>query len=169
MKATLTLPIVNNQILLAIKKKKVGAGKWNGFGGKPEPSDMDIYHTAQRELFEETGCGISCHKNDLYPVGIVSFFFHKNETITPDWEVVIFFVKKFTGIATSTSEMENPMWFDFKKIPYENMMPADREFFPFVINEKHFTGIVRFDENQSAIVHSHFQEISQEKLLSLIG
>jgi 8-oxo-dGTP diphosphatase/8-oxo-dGTP diphosphatase/2-hydroxy-dATP diphosphatase len=56
------------QILLAMKKRGFGVGKWNGKrllwkqklttqgpGGKQDKEDIDIVHTAQRECVEEVG------------------------------------------------------------------------------------------------------------------
>ncbi len=41
-------------ILLGMKKRGFGEGKWNGFGGKLEPGERMI-QCAQRELEEESG------------------------------------------------------------------------------------------------------------------
>lgn len=42
---------VKNQILLGMKKRGLGSGKWNGFGGKVEPNET-IEEAAKR--FEPT-------------------------------------------------------------------------------------------------------------------
>jgi 8-oxo-dGTP pyrophosphatase MutT (NUDIX family) len=42
------------QILLGMKKRGFGEGKWNGFGGKKEPAET-MAECAQRELREESG------------------------------------------------------------------------------------------------------------------
>jgi len=80
--------------------KKVGSGKWNGYGGKSEPTDKSIFHTACRELFEETGNGIVALPEDLIPKCEVDFFFYDNNTDVADWSVVFFLVKKFSGSAS---------------------------------------------------------------------
>ncbi len=46
-----------NQILLAMKKRGFGEGKWNGAGGKVEEGET-IVQAASRELREETGIEI---------------------------------------------------------------------------------------------------------------
>lgn len=43
-----------NEILLGMKKRGFGVGKWNGFGGKIS-SQETILEAAQRELKEEAG------------------------------------------------------------------------------------------------------------------
>ncbi len=54
-KATVILLVREGEILLARKLKKIGAGKWNGYGGKPEPGDATLEETAVREMKEEGG------------------------------------------------------------------------------------------------------------------
>ena len=58
--ATLGFLIRQNQgdkeLLLAMKKRGFGEGKWNGIGGKLDlEKDGDIYETAIREIEEEVG------------------------------------------------------------------------------------------------------------------
>lgn len=36
---TLTMIIKNDEILLGMKNRGMGKGKWNGFGGKVEPNE----------------------------------------------------------------------------------------------------------------------------------
>lgn len=43
-----------DQILLGMKKRGFGMGKWNGFGGKVEPGET-IEEGALREMAEESG------------------------------------------------------------------------------------------------------------------
>ena len=50
--ATLCFPIRDDEVLLAQKQKKIGAGLLNGFGGKAETNDKNIYDTNFRETEE---------------------------------------------------------------------------------------------------------------------
>lgn len=50
-----------NQILLAMKKRGFGEGKWNGAGGKVDTGET-IIEAASRELREETGINIAPEK-----------------------------------------------------------------------------------------------------------
>ena len=74
--ATLCLLIKENQdkeeLLLAMKKRGFGVGKWNGVGGKINPvkGDRNIEDTAIRETEEEIGVKIK----DLEKVAILSFY-----------------------------------------------------------------------------------------------
>ena len=53
-KGTLVYIIKNNEVLLAMKKRGFGEGKWNGPGGKLHPGEDPIV-CAARELEEEIG------------------------------------------------------------------------------------------------------------------
>lgn len=59
-----------NQILLAMKKRGFGEGKWNGAGGKVDPGET-IIQAASRELREETGINIIPEKMEAR--GILHF------------------------------------------------------------------------------------------------
>lgn len=61
------------EVLLGEKKRGFGMGKWNGFGGKVEPSDTTIAAAAAREIQEEAN--VSVHTNDLEPRGVLTFTF----------------------------------------------------------------------------------------------
>ena len=56
MKRILTLCIIyqDRKILLGMKKRGFGVGKWNGFGGHVEEAES-IEEAAKREVFEEAG------------------------------------------------------------------------------------------------------------------
>jgi 8-oxo-dGTP pyrophosphatase MutT (NUDIX family) len=53
---------VHRSILLGLKKRGFGAGKWNGFGGKVEPGES-IVQGARRELLEESF--LECAESEL--------------------------------------------------------------------------------------------------------
>lgn len=44
---TLTMIFKNNEVLLGMKNRGMGKGKWNGFGGKVEPNET-IDNAAER-------------------------------------------------------------------------------------------------------------------------
>ncbi|MDQ5957038.1 MAG: 8-oxo-dGTP diphosphatase [Patescibacteria group bacterium] len=162
MKATLVFPVKNNQILLARKMKKVGAGKWNGFGGKSEPEDETVRDTACRELYEETGEGIKTKREDLIPKAVIDFYFFKNNSKEPDFSVAIYFTENFEGEAVGTDEMQDPTWFSFKDVPYQEMLPADRDFIPKLFGDKTFRGKVRFTEGMNDVLDSNYEEVTIE-------
>ena len=52
--APLCLLIREDEVLLAIKKRGFGVGRWNGMGGKLEPGE-DLVQGVIREVGEEVG------------------------------------------------------------------------------------------------------------------
>ena len=134
---------IDNRILLGMKKTGFGSGKWNGFGGKFDPSkDKNIKDTARRELMEETG-GI----NGIIPLlmGIITFRFPEN----PDekvHEVHFFRIDTFMGEAKETEEMR-PKWFPLKDIPYNQMWADDAYWMPLLLKNKKFKGEMSFSKS----------------------
>ena len=59
---TLVLLREESRVLLGLKKRGFGAGKWNGFGGKLEPGET-VVEAAAREVKEE--CGLTVKTSDL--------------------------------------------------------------------------------------------------------
>lgn len=117
-----------NQIILAMKKRGFGEGKWNGAGGKVEASET-IIEAARRELHEETGVDVPLES--LESRGVLHF--HWSEK--PDWDqdVNLFVSHGFTGEARETEEMK-PQWFDIGTLPFDAMWEDDPYWLPRVID-----------------------------------
>ena len=157
------------EVLLGLKQKKVGKGKRNGYGGRQEPDDKTIRHTACREVDEETNKGITCFPEDLQPRAIIEFFEFGNITNVPDHKVAIYTCSAFTGSAGETKEMTDPQWYDFgphsiKPVPYSDMLPGDREFLPKILQGETFTGKIWFKENFSGVEKSKYVYVSENAL-----
>src|SRR3989338_6433965 len=54
---TLCLVQKDGRVLLGMKKRGFGMGKWNGFGGKVDAGET-VEEAAKRELFEEAGISV---------------------------------------------------------------------------------------------------------------
>ena len=78
MKKVLTLCIIyqGNRVLLGMKKKGFGKGRWNGFGGKVEEGET-IEQAMKREVQEE--CGILLR--DFDKRGVLECEFHGQSEI----------------------------------------------------------------------------------------
>ncbi|MDO8566348.1 MAG: 8-oxo-dGTP diphosphatase [Candidatus Moranbacteria bacterium] len=127
---TLCLVIQDGNILLGMKKRGFGVGKWNGFGGKVESGET-IEEAAKRETLEE--CGIVIR--NMEQVAINEFQFeNKMEEIL---EVHVFRADTFSGEPIETEEMR-PEWFAFADIPYDTMWPDDRFWMPIFLSGKKF-------------------------------
>jgi 8-oxo-dGTP diphosphatase len=145
--------VKDNQILLALKKRGFGIGKWNGYGGKPEGGE-DLLSCAVRETAEEIG--VQIEKADLNHLGRLEFYFTDN----PSWnqEVNIFKVHKWNGEPVETDEMR-PQWFDFDKIPFEQMWLEDKHWIPKFLAGKKFEGKFNYNHDGTAIGKFELREV----------
>lgn len=127
---TLVLILQGEKILLGMKKRGFGAGRWNGFGGKVR-EDESIEDAAKREVKEE--CGLEIKR--LEEVGVHEFEFVKERgTIL---EVHVFRGLSWQGEPFETEEMR-PKWFLTSKIPYQDMWPDDILWLPTFLEGKKF-------------------------------
>lgn len=126
--ATLVFLIREDEILLAMKKRGFGEGKWNGVGGKPM-IDETVIDAAIRETEEE----IKVTPKELTKVATMNFYFPKTPRFH-DWDqqVVAFFVSEWDGEPTETEEMA-PQWFKTHDLPFSDMWPDDIHWLPKVL------------------------------------
>lgn len=133
---TLSIICQPDRILLGMKKRGFGAGKWNGFGGKVEPGET-IARAAERELLEE--CGI---RADMEMVGILELETEGEPTIV---RMHIFRADSWEGEPRESEEMR-PRWFSLGEIPFKEMWPDDPHWMPLFLEGRKFRGRFRFDE-----------------------
>lgn len=140
----LTLCVVHTggQVLLGMKKRGFGVGKWNGFGGKVEEGET-IQDAARRETLEEAGIIV----RDLKELGVNIFTFkHTGEV----HEVHVFEATDFEGTPREGEEMR-PQWFSVNKIPYTEMWPDDVYWLPLFLAGKKFRGTYLFGEGDTLL------------------
>jgi 8-oxo-dGTP diphosphatase/2-hydroxy-dATP diphosphatase len=137
---SLVILIEHNSIFLAMKKRGFGAGRWNGYGGKPEKNET-IEDTAIRETVEESG--VTPMK--LNKVAIVNFHFPKDRQKF-DQQTHIYICKDWTGEPTETEEMK-PQKFNIEDIPYDDMWPDDRYWLPKVLAGESIEADFYFGDN----------------------
>jgi len=143
---TLLLLRKDNQIMLAMKKRGFGTGKYNGVGGKLEPNETPE-EAMSREAYEE----ICITPTEYEKVGIMDFIEHYKG----NKEHLIFHLyvaTKWDGEPQETEEMK-PEWFDIDKIPYDQMFTDDRYWLPLVLAGKKINGYFEFDENWNLLSH----------------
>ena len=133
MKKLLTLTIIHQhpKVLLGMKKRGFGAGRWNGFGGKVGLAET-IENAAKRELQEEAGIKVV----DLGKIGIIDFKFKGNPEIL---QVHIFRADNFSGEPREGEEMK-PQWFHVDEIPFKEMWSDDIYWMPLFLSGKKFRG-----------------------------
>ena len=108
------------QVLLGLKKRGLGKGLWNGFGGKLFDNEA-IEHCAVREVHEE--CGLNIDLKDLIKVAEITFRFKDSTKV---FEQHVFQTFRFSGKLTESEEM-SPKWFEVKELSYDQMW-LDQEF-----------------------------------------
>lgn len=150
---TLCLFVDKGKILLGMKKRRFGTGKWNGFGGKLENGESAV-ENAVRELKEEIS--ISIKPGDVEKVGCLDFYFKDK----PEWnqKMHIFLVKNWEG-EPQESEETRPEWFDIKDIPFDTMWPDDKHWLPIVLAGKKVEGRFGFVNEGANINDFDIREI----------
>lgn len=133
------------KILLAMKKRGFGEGKWNGYGGKLLPGETPE-DGAIREIQEESG--ITVEKKKLNHLGTIDFHFLD----APDWDQrgIIYRIDEWEGEPVETEEM-SPRWFSFDDIPYGEMWIDDFHWFPHLLVGEKFTAMFEFEEKGAKI------------------
>lgn len=146
MKKIQTLCLIHQhpKILLGMKKRGFGQGRWNGFGGKVGP-DESIIDAAKREVLEEIGVEVDLTEENKFAV--VQFEFHNQpDTI----EVHFFKTGEYKGEPSEGEEML-PKWFGVDEIPLEEMWPDDKYWIPLFLEGKKFKGRFLFGEKDSVL------------------
>ncbi|CAD7683840.1 unnamed protein product [Nyctereutes procyonoides] len=132
---TLVLVLQPERVLLGMKKRGFGAGRWNGFGGKVQEGET-IEDGAKRELREESGLTV----DTLHKVGQIMFEFVGEPELM---DVHIFCTDSIQGTPVESDEMR-PRWFQLDQIPFTDMWPDDSYWFPLLLQKKKFHGYFRF-------------------------
>ena len=119
------------ELLLAMKKKGFGQGKWNEVGGKfDSKNDKNIIEAAKRELREEAGVTTK----EIEKMAILNFSYpYLSDSEEKEWQVHVFFAKKWEGEPKESEEMK-PKWFKINEIPFNQMWPDDKSWLPRVLN-----------------------------------
>lgn len=142
--ATLGFILEGENILLGMKKRGFGEGKWNGFGGKVEVGET--FHEAMiREFKEECGVVVTaCEKR-----GEVYF-----ELDHEDFNLVghVFVVTEYEGNPCETEEMR-PEWYAQGDIPYNMMWEDDRYWLPILLKGDTFKAFFKFANHDTILTH----------------
>lgn len=148
----LTLCIIHQHpmVLLGMKKRGFGMGRWNGFGGKVQEGET-IEEAALRETKEEAGV----IAGGIEQRGIINFEFKENPEIL---EVHVFKGNNIQGELQESEEMK-PQWFHVDEIPFARMWPDDKHWFPLFLQDKKFRGRFLFDDS-SSILDMKLEEVN---------
>lgn len=137
---TLCYFIQDNEILLPLKKKKIGKGKHNGVGGGLEENETHE-QAMVRECIEEVGL----QPTEYEYMAELSF----NQLVDNERSIAIVHVyicRAWEGTLIETDEMK-PHWFDINNIPYDKTMDDDKYWLPLVLSGKKIIASFDLDEN----------------------
>mmetsp|Transcript_7315 Transcript_7315/g.8841 ORF Transcript_7315/g.8841 Transcript_7315/m.8841 type:complete len:153 (-) Transcript_7315:409-867(-) len=135
--------IRGEHILLGMKKKGFGEGKFNGFGGKVEPGETPL-QGAQRELLEEANIKMVNPKE----LGIVYYKYEAKDknAVSKELKVHIYIDTQYSGEIRESEEMR-PEWIRIDSIPFN----------------KQFTGYFHFEKDMKTLRET-FVEPPTEKI-----
>lgn len=136
----------DGEVLLAMKKRGFGAGKWNGYGGKLK-SGESVEDALVREVMEEGG--VEVKKEDLQNFGYLDFYFDDKPEFNQ--RVHIFKIYKWNGEPKETEEMK-PAWYKFAEIPYSQMWVGDDKWIPYILDNKNIKGEIHFSDGGEKLV-----------------
>ena len=139
LETTLCLLKKENEILLAMKKRGFGEGKYNGVGGKIEGGE-----TPDEAMIRETKEEILVTPTQYEKVGIIEFDeFYKGQKERVMFHLYI--ASEWQGEPTESDEMK-PEWFDIQSIPYDKMFPDDKYWLPLILEGRKIKAYFDFDE-----------------------
>lgn len=143
----MTLAVIHDEekVLLGMKKRGFGTGKWNGFGGKVLEGET-VEQAMHRELQEE--CGLTTQNLDS--AGEIEFTFADGSHL----QVHLFRINSFLGEPVETEEMK-PQWFAHSEIPFDQMWADDRYWLPHVLKGKKIKAFFEFDSEEGNTFAKH--------------
>ncbi|KAJ1857418.1 hypothetical protein GGH12_000960 [Coemansia sp. RSA 1822] len=146
---TLVFPMnnVKSHVLLGMKKRGFGCNKYEGLGGKVE-ADETVDEGAIRELNEE--CGLLATRVEKQ--GLLLFYYEDNPVAM---EVHVYLVSEYTGDVVETDEMR-PEWFNIHELPFAQMWPDAKRWWPHVLRSERFVGRFWFKADKLTIAHEEF-------------
>lgn len=128
------MDIHNGFIILGYQQSGLWRNRFNGFGGKQEEKDVDIHHTAKRELFEESGIDA----DTLIHTGVIDFRHLQNE-----WPAKQVFVYLHDLDITEFNKINSPrnltlIPFKLANFPWHEMPPGDQYWLNYIFTRYEF-------------------------------
>ncbi len=144
-----------DEVLLGRKTRKIGKGLWNGIGGNfDKGEDKTMEDAARREVKEEIGIEVG----EMTCLGKIDFKFPDNTV----YRVVMFTTDDYEGeLSANLEEISELKWFDKNKLPLDEMLPADREFVPQLLDGQKVYGRVEFTHDYE-IISCNIETIPKE-------
>lgn len=142
-KATLIFLVKDKKVLLAMKKRGFGVGRWNGVGGKKNNGET-VKQAAIREAEEEIGVKVK----EIKKVAALDFYFAPDK----NWnqQVIVFIANSWEKNPKETEEMA-PKWFDINKLPFKKMWVDDVYWLPNILKGEKIKAEFLFGENDTLL------------------
>lgn len=148
-KSTLCLPIRGSRLLLARKTRGVCKGRLIPYGGQVKPEE-EVKVAAIRELFEESG--LIATNGSTLKVAHIDFHNQSRCGEAFIYECHVFLVGNWAGSLMPTEEMVEPAWFEISRLPFEEMMPADRYWLPLVLSRMKIYAEFWYGQKQKSLL-----------------
>lgn len=147
-----------SQVLLGMKKRGFGKGKWNGLGGKVAPNES-VEAAACREFYEEAAVQLS--PDQLTKAAELTFLF-TNPPAGETWDQVVhvFVAREWEGLPRESDEMR-PEWFDTHNLPFDSMWKDDPHWLPLVLEGKKIKARFTFDADNESIVQKELTIVNE--------
>ncbi len=140
-RVTIAFALKGKKVLLGMKKRGFGEGKWNGSGGKAEKGEK-IEAVMKREVKEE----FNITPTDFEKVAEITFW----EPSIPGegiWTAHVFLVRNWIGKITESEEMR-PQWFPIDKVPYQEMWASDALWLPRILKGERIKAKFTYDNKK---------------------
>ncbi len=143
---TLVFLCREHEVLLAMKKRGFGAGRWNGVGGKLEAGE-----TEQQAMLRETKEEIDVELTAYEKVAQLRFDerYQGEETIM---NVAVYVATAWTGEPQESEEMQ-PQWFGLESVPYHEMWADDEYWLPAVLAGGKVRGSFKLDDDDHIVAY----------------
>lgn len=148
---TLLYLIKSDQVLLAMKKRGFGQGKWNGVGGKIEASE-----TVEQALVRECQEEINVVPTEFSKSGYLVFNEH-HDGVRKLMNLHVYTATKWQGVVAESDEMK-PEWFSIDQLPLSDMWPADSIWLRMVLGGQKIRGKFTLNEDNS-VAESTIQKV----------
>lgn len=140
LETTLSLLKKDNKILLGMKKRGFGEGKYNGVGGKLKENE-----TPEIAMIRETQEEINVTPTKYEKVGLIEldeYYKGKKENVVFN----LYMIYEWDGEPSESDEIK-PGWFDINEIPFSKMFTDDKYWLPLVLEGKKLKAYFEFDKN----------------------
>ena len=158
---TIVFLVTPYMVWLAPKKRKIGKGKLNGYGGKIKPRENAL-QSIYRELLAESTVSVSLHPDDLEKMGEIDFYLENNLDSTCH----IYLANTWSGEPRETAEMGQPWTYWRNNLPLNLMLPGDALWAPKIMLKQNIIPVsktenrfIRYDHDRSRVLeHNLFDD-----------